>query len=66
MVHDMAKELEDIKREAASLVTDQEVSKEMTFNAYNSFVNSGFALQYRIFRFLRRIFLGIPFKITIF
>lgn len=30
MVHDMAKEIEDIKREAATLVTDQEVSKEIT------------------------------------
>lgn len=35
MVHDMAKEIEDIKREAADLFMDQEVSKELTFNTYN-------------------------------
>lgn len=51
MVHDMAKEIEDIKREAADLFTDQEVSKEMTFNTYNSFVFSEFVPQCRIFRF---------------
>lgn len=66
MVHDMAKEIEDIKREAADLVTDQEVSKEMTFNTYNLSFQS-LCHSARFSDFSQRIFLPfilLPFKIT--